>query len=466
MTGYPGHILDLVEPRLASGRTAILDRTGTLTYAELDTLSAATAAALAERGIGDGDPVVVHARLSRWAVVGMLGVLRAGARYVPVDAFFPPNRQRYLAQTSGATVAVAEPGLPQPLPGLAYVDLGDLPGERVARRGRLAYTCFTSGSTGRPKGVTVSAAALAYSTAARIAVYPDPVRAFLLCSSISFDSSVAGIYWTLACGGTLVIPSDRAADLVSLGRAARRHRPSHLLLLPSLYSVALRGGLADDLAGLSTVIVAGEACPPALVGEHYRQLPAARLYNEYGPTEYTVWTTVHACTPADAEGRTVPIGRSIPGTTVRLVDDVLHVAGPGLAELETIARHDLDGVPYHRTGDLVTRREDGVLHWLGREDDQLKLGGVRLERAEVEHALATAPGVAAAGVGVAGGQLVGYVAPSEPGRLDRVAVRRHILSSLPAAVLPARLVAVDALPTHPNGKIDHATLDRRAAAST
>ncbi|MDW5330131.1 amino acid adenylation domain-containing protein [Plantactinospora sp. KLBMP9567] len=520
---YPAHVLDLLEPRLAGAGPAVVDRDGGLDYPELREWSDAVAAALRDRGVRRDEPVLVHTRLSRWAVVGMLGVLRAGARYVAVDAAFPVRRQHQLAESSGARVVLAQPGLP-PLPDrhdTLVLDALPTPSTtRAARRGTLAYTCFTSGSTGRPKGVTISAAALAYSTAARLGYYPEPVTAYLLCSSISFDSSVAGIYWTLACGGTLVVPSDRPTDLVAVGEAASRYAASHLLMVPSLYGVALRGGLARQLGSLRTVIVAGESCPPELVGRHLAALPQARLYNEYGPTECTVWSTVHACRPADAEGRSVPIGGPIPGTRVYVCGEdggpvpageigELCIGGPGLAVSREPADgptdHTGDGDPdgnrvgqpgdgdpdgraesgdreafgvlggerVYRTGDLVSVRADGALDFHGRADFQLKLGGVRVERAEIAHALGTADGVTAAGVGVVsdpepggrGGRhrLVGFVVPAaDP--LDRRRLREHLLALLPAAALPARIELVAALPRLPNGKIDNTELDRRGRA--
>ncbi len=493
---YPPHILDLLEP-FDADTPAVSDREATLTYRELADRSAVLARELRAHGVRPGDCVVVHALMSRWAVVGMLGALRAGARYVAVDAAFPVARQQLMATASGARVAVTEPGLPLALEGLSRLDMRQprhLPagsptepmaaGETPATdRGDAAYTCFTSGSTGVPKPVTVPASALAYSTVARMAYYRDPVRVFLLCSSISFDSSVAGIYWTLASGGHLVVPASRPADLVAVGRAARRWRPSHLLMVPSLYRVALRGGLAADLGSLSTSIVAGEACPPALVAEHLAALPQTRLYNEYGPTECTVWCTVHACGPADATGPSVPIGTPIPGARLYVRDSAgaptspgqvgeLYVGGPGVAGPVT---PDPDGGPFHRTGDgwlyrtgdLVAVGPDGLLAFHGRLDDQLKLGAVRVERGEIEHVLSAASGVAAAAVGVvtdgARHRVVGFVVPT--GTVPDVPrIRAFMLTRLPAAALPVRFEAVASLPILPNGKVDHGELDRRAAS--
>ncbi|MBB5872710.1 non-ribosomal peptide synthetase component F [Allocatelliglobosispora scoriae] len=462
MTAYPEHVLDLLEPRLAGDAPAVADRAGVLSYQELDRLSVGLAAALLAAGVAADEPVLVHAHLSRWAIVGMLGVLRAGARYVAVDAAFPDERQQLMAEASGARVTVREPGLTVRLRAPLTPISADQPPTRMGvRRGRLAYTCFTSGSTGHPKPVTISARALAYSTAARLSHYREPVTGFLLCSSISFDSSVAGIYWTLACGGTIVIPSERPSDLAAAGRFAAEHRPSHALLVPSLYGVALRGGLAEQFASLRTVIVAGEVCPPDLVAAHFAALPDTELHNEYGPTECTVWSTVHRCEPADAEAASVPIGLPIPGTEIVMLDPSLDgvgelcLAGPGLAEGEPS--------PY-RTGDLVSRRDDGELLFHGRADHQLKLGGVRVERAEIEQALRSFPGIEEAGVGV--GHPAGrnrltasLVAKAD---VDRAEIRAHLLERLPIAAIPTRFLLLAELPRLPNGKLDHAELDRRA----
>lgn len=473
---YPAHILDLLEPHLRPGSAApaVIDPAGTLTYGELDALTRRLAADLRGQGLTAGDPVVVHARLSGWAVAALLAVLRAGGRYVPVDAAFPIERQRRTFRSSGARLVLAEPGV-RPLPGpWRTVEAGPVAGAAGPAhdpvRGPAAYTYFTSGTTGEAKPVTVPAAALAYSTAARLAYYPDPVDGFLLCSSIAFDSSVAGIFWTLAGGGRLIIPSDRPANLLAVQRAAARHRPSHLLMVPSLYAVLLRSADPAHLASLATVVVAGEACPPALVARHFAVLPGTALYNEYGPTECTVWSTVHRCTPADASASTVPIGTPIPGTTVTLrsPQDGRPVPAGAIGELWIDGPGVASGTGPYRSGDLASLGPDGLLRFHGRLDDQLKLGGVRIELAEIEQALCDHPGVTAGAVGRAGEdagrtRLVAFVVAEQP--VDPAAVRAHLLVRLPAVAVPARYVVLDRLPTQPNGKLDRRALDRLAATS-
>jgi non-ribosomal peptide synthetase component F len=472
---YPGSVLDLVDTAFGErpDAVAVVDPDGALTYRQLDDVTRAVCAGLRERGVQTGATVAVHCRLSRWAIVAMLGVLRAGAGYVPVDAAFPAHRQRSMLERSAADLVLVEPGVP-PEPGpWTAVDLAELAGARPAAggtwRGPVAYTLFTSGSTGEAKPVAVPSAALAYSTAARLAYYPDPVDGFLLCSSISFDSSVAGIYWTLATGGRLLIPSDRPANLAAVLRTAATQRASHLLMVPSLYATLLRAVAPGQLAGLTTAIVAGETCPPELVARHAAVLPGCALYNEYGPTECTVWSTVHRCDPRDARADRVPIGEPIPGTAVSLLppdgdgpvpDGVageLCVSGPGVAS----------GAPRYRTGDLASVGPDGLLRHHGRLDDQLKLGGVRIELAEIEQAVAAHPAVLAAGAGrvrAGRGELVAFVVPAGS-TVDIRDMRAFVLGRLPAVAVPRRYVEVDALPVLPNGKLDRRALDRLAEQS-
>ncbi|SIR29603.1 amino acid adenylation domain-containing protein [Micromonospora avicenniae] len=409
---------------------AVVDPEQALTYADLDGLSSAVALHLEQWGVTAGDPVIVHTRLSRWAVVAMLGVLRAGARYVPVDAAFPAARRELMISAGGASVILTEELLTS-LPPVGCSPWRDGPD---------AYTMFTSGSTGVPKPVTVSRAALSYSTKARLEYYGPPPQRFLLCSSISFDSSVAGIYWTLCTGGTLIIPSARPFDVRALVRAGAAHRPTHTLMVPSLYRLALRA----PMPSLSTVIVAGESCPPGLVDLHYERMPHAALYNEYGPTECTVWSTVHRCVQGEDP---VPIGRPIPGTTVSIDDGELCISSPGV----------VSGGPVYRTGDRVSLGADGLLRYHGRVDEQLKVGGMRIEPAEIEHALMSHPAVLLAGVAVPY-QGVAFVVCAEP--VEPATLRAHLLDRLPAVAVPTVFERVPRLPTLPNGKLDRSALSR------
>ncbi|GAB3441067.1 hypothetical protein GCM10027436_25180 [Actinophytocola sediminis] len=482
MTGPAG---DLVLASADTGRPAVSDPEGTLTYRELFASAAALAASLRALGVRPGEPVVVHTRLSRWAVAAMLGVLGAGAQYVPVDQAFPRGRRAAMVGAARARFAVVEPDPPYPVERDAFEEVVPVPASGDPARGPAitgelpAYTVFTSGSAGTPKGVVVSRRALAYSTLARTRYYPEPPSTFVLCSSISFDSSVAGIYWSLATGAHLVIPSTHPADVVAAAEAGERHRASHLLLLPSLYRILLEAGLGPLLRTVGTAIVAGEVCPPDLVRLHHEILPDTVLYNEYGPTECAVWSLAHRCVVADGHRADVPIGRPIPGTTAyvrsgdRAVADgdvgELWIGGPGVAsgylDGDDSAFGTVDGTRAYRTGDLVRVDEHGDTHYVGRVDQQVKLSGVRVELAEVEHLVGRCTGARAVAVGVVreGGvprHLVAFVVG--PGFRPELVIRR-LRDQLPLAAVPTLVRPVPALPVMPNGKLDRRRVDELAA---
>lgn len=478
-------VLDLLRPWPARqpDRPAVTDPEGSLTYRQLHAHAARLAGELAAAGVRAGEPVVVRARPGRWAVAAMLGVLGSGAQYVPVDTGFPAARQQSVIRAAGARFLVLEPGEPWSPEAAGHrafrVGLteppaapGELPGLPADRP---AYTMYTSGSSGSPKGVTVSHGNLGYSTEARTAHYGETPSVFLLCSSISFDSSVAGVYWSLATGAHLVVPSANPLDTEAIARAAARHRASHLLLLPSLYEALLDGGHGEALASLRCVIVAGESCPPALVRRHFAELPGASLHNEYGPTECTVWSLVHTCRPEDADAPSVPIGRPIPGATAHLAADTgeLWVSGPGVAlgyagqggEPGPFA--PVDGRPGYRTGDLARVDGAGTVHFLARADDQLKLAGMRIELPEIEQLVREHCGAAAAAVGVvrrpgAPVRLVAFLVAPGPG-FDPALLHRRLLSALPHAAAPRAAAVLERLPALPNGKLDRAALNRLAA---
>ncbi|MFI6151645.1 amino acid adenylation domain-containing protein [Kitasatospora sp. NPDC051170] len=479
-------ILELLRPWPAQrpDHPAVTDPEGSLTYRQLHAHAARLAGELAAAGVRAGEPVAVRARPGRWAVAAMLGVLAAGAQYVPVDTGFPAARQQTVLRASGARFLVLEAGEPESAEHRTFrvgsheppddvAELPELPADRPA------YTMYTSGSSGTPKGVTVSHGNLGYSTEARTAYYGEAPSVFLLCSSISFDSSAAGIYWSLATGAHLVVPGANPLDTEAIARAAARHHASHLLLLPSLYAALLDAGHGEALASLRCVIVAGESCPPALVREHFAELPGASLHNEYGPTECTVWSLAHTCRPEDAAGPSVPIGRPIPGASVHLASvhlasdsGELWVSGPGVAlgyagHTERGPFAPVQGRPGYRTGDLARLDEAGAVHFLARADDQLKLAGMRIELPEIEQLVREHAGAAAAAVGVvrqpgAPVRLVAFVVAPGPG-FDPALLYRALLSALPQAAAPRTAQVLERLPALPNGKLDRAALNRLAA---
>jgi amino acid adenylation domain-containing protein len=400
---------------------AVQSRKGQLTYGELEKRSNQLAHYLRERGVQPGVLVGLCVERSHEMMISMLGILKAGGAYVPLDPSYPKERLSSILADAQTKLIVTQAQLVEKLPDGAIPQLvfencqaelerqSDQRPIRLTNESDLAYIIYTSGSTGKPKGVPVSHRNLIYSTEARRFVYPHSIERFLLLSSFSFDSSVAGIYGSLCQGGTLCLPDQREEqDVYSIAALIQSWRITDMLCLPSLYALLLTLGGPEMLASLQTVIVAGEACPPSLIKQHYQRLPKADLYNEYGPTEGTVWSSVYRI-PSDFQEHVVPIGKPVPNMETYVLDKhlqpvpvgatgELYIAGEGLVDgyynrpeltAERFFIIDVMGksVRLYRTGDLARYRPDGNLVFLGRADFQVKVRGYRIELEEIEAAL-------------------------------------------------------------------------------
>ncbi len=444
-----------------------------LSYADLDRRANGLAHRLLADGVTPGDRVGLAIERSPEMVVAILGILKAGAAYVPLDPAYPEARNRALADDAGVSAVVS----------------GELPAGTATPppldrdNDQTAYVIYTSGSTGRPKGVEVTHRNLVHSTTARAEHYGAGPDCFLLLSSIAFDSSVVGIFWTLCTGGTLVLPAPGdEQDLERLEGLVTEHGVTHLLALPSLYSLMLEHS-GSALGGLRVAIVAGEACAPETVRRHLDALPGTELHNEYGPTEATVWATVQRLDTGDADGP-VPIGRPIADTRVHVLDPdrrlvpigfpgELWIGGKGVARgylgrpdltAERFVELDGDGLGserLYRTGDLACHQADGSLLYLGRVDTQVKVRGHRIEVTEVEAALRELADVGEAAVVArdhASGrvQLVAYVTGPGDGAEERLVTA--LRERLPEFMVPSRVVTLAELPRLPNGKVDAAGL--------
>ncbi len=490
-------VVDMIEAMatLHPDAIAVADHDQKLTYIELVNTAQSAARTLMDRGVKLGEPVIVHVDRGPKAIVGILAVLMAGAAYVPLDPTYPHARRVAIIEDSQARIVVVAGASTQTLDQLDKVDLDRIEAVTEELRTRSkpppetpAYIIYTSGSTGHPKGVVVSRSNLAYSNGARLSHYGEPPSAFLLMSSLSFDSSVAGLFWTLSTGGTLVIAQHRSEQNVEhLTALIYRYQVTHLLCLPSLYAILIDYGDPTKLASLSHAIVAGETCPAALPVRHRTVLPAARLINEYGPTEATVWCTVSDIT--DMPTNQVPsIGQPIPGTAIKLVDHrgrqtpaavpgEIMVGGPGVAlgyfgkpEM-TASRFPLEpgdsGGRFYRTGDVARWRTDGTLDYLGRRDGQLKMRGHRVEIAEIEAVLTAISGTASAVIASAINENSVRLTAFVEDRGDDVgSFRPGIASRLPEAMVPQTIIALSAMPMLPNGKVDRQELTKLAETQT
>lgn len=472
-------------------RPAVTGPSGTLSHAELDQRVTALTRQLLAQGLEPGARVAHFLPRDIDAVVALVAILRAGACYVPIDPAYPTERIEHILRDSQARLVLTHHARVQDLPmdwqssalaidqAMPAVPLQDEPN---ISRDQPAYLIYTSGSTGQPKGVVISHANALHSLAARLAGYPQPVQRFLLLSSFAFDSSIAGLFWSLAQGGCLHLASEaEQKDPLQLARLIRGHGVSHLLALPSLYALLL-DELGDSPSPLNTAIVAGESCPPALVDSHYHRQPDAQLYNEYGPTEASVWSTVALCRP-DQRTASVPIGRAIAHTRVYVLDSdgapvarglkgEIHIAGPGVSEgylglpqmtaekFIQACHPSLDGQRLYRTGDFAWQDLDGQLVFLGRTDSQIKLRGYRIELGEIETALCSVSGARLAVVLLdtiqAEPSLRAFVESAS--ELQANAVRESLTTLLPAHMIPADIQWLAQLPRTANGKIDHRAL--------
>ncbi|WP_460159384.1 non-ribosomal peptide synthetase [Pseudomonas sp. S3_H09] len=463
---------------------ALSDQNGDLSYSHLDACATQLAHRLVAAGIGPGVPVGILFARSNAAIVAMLAVLKAGGAYVPIDPTYPADRRAYMLADSAIAHIVVSSELADSVPAtlqrfvlddLAAPDLGDWPALPLPDANDLAYLIYTSGSTGAPKAVEISHGALSFSTQVRMAAYETPVRAYLLLSSFAFDSSVAGIFWTLAQGGRLVLPAPgEELEMSRLAQLIAQHQVSHGLSLPSLYQALLdqlqRSTGTDSLA---CWIVAGEACPPSLIAQHSKTLPHARLVNEYGPTEATVWATYEVLEP----NRNVSIGRPIAGMDLRLLNEFdtacgigepgeIVLAGPTLArgyrhKPEETAKAFVtlaDGTRAYRTGDLACWLADGRLAFLGRKDHQVKVRGYRIELGEIERQLCSHSDVREAAVIVqehaAGKRLLAYILAAHGYAPDSEAIKRFLGERLPSYMVPALVLTLASFPRTPNGKLD------------
>ncbi|MFF4402666.1 amino acid adenylation domain-containing protein [Streptomyces sp. NPDC001480] len=403
-----------------------------LTYRELSQAANRLAAHLRARGVRRGDRVVTSLGPGPDMVIAFLGIVRAGAAYVPVDPANPAERRRLIVRDSAARAVLAEGTGAAEYEGLdAMVVAVDAEAAEIAARPDTlpeettgpedaVYVCYTSGTTGTPKGVVVPHRAVLDFVQSHDYLRLTPSDVVAQAANPAFDAVTFEVWTTLTSGARLVgLAKDTVVDPSRFAEAVRAHGISVIFLTTALFNLVARER-PDAFAPLRTVLFGGEACDPRRVREVFAAGAPERLLHVYGPTETTTFATWHeVAEPAEGD-RTIPIGRPI-GTTVAVVVGAdgspvppggtgqLLLGGPGLAtgyldrpEL-TAQRFAEDrftgsGGPLYRTGDVVLLREDGALEFVGRVDDQVKLRGFRIELGEIESVLASHPGVSAAAV--------------------------------------------------------------------
>jgi len=482
----------------APSSPAIRHRGRTVTYAELNALANRVARRLRAMGAGPESRVAVCLERTPEAAAAFLGVMKAGAAYVPLDPSYPPARlAAVLSDAAPAAVVTAADlsdrlpaGLPRLLVDAQAAEIGAEPPEDLGMEidpSGLAYVLYTSGSTGTPKGVMVEHRGVSTLLAWLEELVPAAEREAVLGStSFSFDVSVAELFGTLCAGGTLVLV-ENALEMLSL---PSEERVTLGVMAPTAAAELLRQvALPPSLAALN---LGGEALPGALA-DQLREAGVATVRNLYGPTEATVYATWSE--PAEGDPRP-PIGRPVADARSYVLDPALRpvppgvpgelfLAGPGVARGYagrpgmTAERFVPDpfapepGGRMYRTGDRARWRAEGELEFLGRLDGQIKLRGFRIELGDVESALAAHPGVAQAVAALredVPGQerLVGYVVPAPGAEPAAAELRAWVRERLPEYMVPAAFVTLDAVPVGTTGKADRRALpapDPEAPAS-
>ena len=471
------------------GSVALVSGGEVVSYGELEARANRLAQYLCRR-LGSLREAVVGLLVDRSSdlIVAMLGVLKAGAAYLPLDVSAPSQRLGFMLADAEAAAVLSTSALAAALPaGSAPVILLDReaaaiaacpatppPGEASAES--LAYVMYTSGSTGRPKGVCVPHRAVV-----RLVKNTDYARfsaaeVFLQNAPVSFDAATFEIWGALLNGARLVLMPPGQTSLEALGRCIAAHGVSTLWLTASLFNLMIEEQPAA-LRGLRQLLVGGEALSVPHIHRARAALPGCRLINGYGPTEGTTFSCCHSITGTEASA-SIPIGGPIANTTAHVLDEhgemlpigiagELYIGGDGMARgylgqpaltAERFVERPGLGRLY-RTGDIARWRADGTLEFLGRRDDQIKLRGFRIEPAEIEAALISHPEVAQAAVVVHGEgehrQLVAYLR-HDAAALD--AVTEHLRHLLPSYMVPTRFVVLDEFPLTVSGKIDRRAL--------
>ena len=453
-----------------------------MTYREVEQAANRLAQLLAAHGVGPGERVALLFSRSAEAIVAILAVLKTGAAYVPIDPVLPDARIAFMIEDSAAIAAITTAGLAERLGGhdLVVIDVEDpriqtFPCTALAAPAPedIAYLIYTSGTTGVPKGVAV-----AHRNVTRlveslpVGLPPGAGLVWSQWHSLAFDVSVWEIFGALLHGGRLVVvPEEVAGSPDEFHALLVAEQVGVLSQTPSAVGMLSAEGLES-----AALVVAGEACPAELVD---RWAPGRVMINAYGPTEATVYAAMSA--PLEAGSDVVPIGAPVSGAALFVLDaglrrvsagvvGELYVAGAGVGcgywrragltgSRFVACPFGAPGTRMYRTGDLVSWGADGQLQYLGRADEQVKIRGYRIELGEVQAALSALDGVGQAVVIAredrpGDKRLLGYVT----GTVDPAVIRAQVGERLPAYMVPAAVVVLDALPLTVNGKLDKRAL--------
>lgn len=483
------HWLPQLLNQQTSDATALVWQDGSLTFAQLHTQANRLAHYLRDKGVGPDVCVAIAAERSPQLLIGLLAIIKAGGAYVPLDPDYPAERLAYMLNDSGVQLLLTQTALLPQLPsaeGVCVIAMDSLhldswptqaPGLHL-HGDNLAYVIYTSGSTGQPKGVGNTHGALAERLQWMQATYQlNETDVLMQKAPISFDVSVWECFWPLITGCRLVLagPGEHR-DPHRIAQLVQEHGVTTLHFVPPLLQLFIDEPLVAECTSLRRLFSGGEALPAELRNRVLARLPAVQLHNRYGPTETAINVTHWQCAASDGERS--PIGRPLGNVICRVLDEQLNplpagvpgelcIGGIGLARgylgragltAERFVADPLGaaGARLYRTGDRARWNADGVLEYLGRLDQQVKLRGFRVEPEEIEARLLAQAGIAQAVVLVRDAQLIGYYTADT--ELDEQRVKTALAAELPEYMVPALLMRLDAMPLSPSGKLDRRAL--------
>ncbi|WII35952.1 non-ribosomal peptide synthetase [Paenibacillus thiaminolyticus] len=477
-------------------RPALLYGDDSMTYRELEDASGRVAHDLIQAGC-QGQAVALLMERSAEMVIAILGIVKAGAAFVPIDPAFPEKRVQYMLADCGARLMLTDAsnqdmavrlwGEQVAVWGPNLKTAPSLP-ERAALPALpegLAYILYTSGSTGQPKGVLVKHPSILNTLRGLHERYPmGPQDVYLFKTAYTFDVSLSELWgWMWGGGALAILEPGGEKNPAALAAAIQRYGVTHINFVPPMLS-ALIHGLDEEgikaLQGLRYIFAAGEALPGALAREVVKKLPEVRLENLYGPTEVSIYATGYSVTGTEEGG--IPIGRPLPNVHVYIMDEggalqpigvpgELYVGGAGVAagyvnrEAQTAERFMVDpyveGGRMYRTGDLARWNREGQVEYLGRTDDQVKIRGYRIELGEVEKQLLETglvrEAVVVSKTGPAGfPYLCAYVTTQEPLKTEEV--RAELGTRVPSYMIPGHIIRLETIPLNSSGKADRRAL--------
>lgn len=486
-------------------RVAIECGSSQWTYRELNRRANGLARKLREHRVRPETMVGVCIERSPEMILAILAILKAGGAYVPFDSEYPRERLAFMLKDTNAPLVITQKSLASAIPAdrsvaSILIDAEESEGAFADDENpvsgttpqSLAYVMYTSGSTGMPKGVLIENRSVVRLVFETNYCHFGPEEVFLQFAPISFDASTLEIWGALLHGGKLVVMPPKFSSLDELGRTIGQHGVSTLWLTAGLFHLFVDERL-EDLRPIKQLLAGGDVLSASHVRKVLGHLPDLTLINGYGPTEGTTFTCCHMMRSGDAVPDSVPIGKPISHTYVRLLDENLQAVVDGqIGELcaggDGIARGYLNApelsaekfIPdpflksadarLYRTGDLARRTDDGTIEFLGRKDNQVKILGHRIEPGEIEVVLNQHPGIRqscvavnADGAGIK--RLVGYFVAGRNGAGSTNEIRDYLAARLPSYMIPASMIPLTSFPLSPNGKIDRAALPSPESAS-